>query len=89
VLFVVIGYVSYTMCSTSYIDWLCTLYSVKYYRGEMYGVKGRGGSPVHTYCMVYPPCGGGGQKGVVRCEVESGDQLDSFAKWVIETNLLC
>ena len=62
-LFVVIGYVSYTMCSTSYIDGLCTLYSVKYYRGEMYGVKGRGGSPVHTYCMVYPPCGGGTEGG--------------------------
>ena len=49
-LFVVIGYVSYAMCSTSYIDGLCTLYSVRYYRGEMYGVKGRGGEP-RTYLL--------------------------------------
>ena len=88
-LFVVIGYVSYAMCSTSYIGGLCTLYSVRYYRGEMYGVKGRGGEP-RTYLLYgVSSVWGGGQKGVVRCEVESGDHLDSFAIWVIETNLLC
>ena len=77
------------MCSTSYIYGLCTLYIVKYYRGGMYGVKGRGGAPYIpiVWCILRV---GGGQKGVVvRCEVESVDQLDSFAILVIETNLLC
>ena len=51
-------------------------------------LRGGGGAPYIpiVWCILRV---GGGQKGVVRCEVESGDQLDSFAIWVIETNLLC
>ena len=50
----------------------------------------RGGGEPRTYLLYgVSSVWGGGQKGVVRCEVESGDQLDSFARWVIETNLLC
>ena len=51
----------------------------------------RGGGEPRTYLLYgVSSVWGGGQKGVVvRCEVESVDQLDSFAILVIETNLLC
>ena len=52
-------------------------------------LRGGGGAPYIpiVWCILRV---GGGQKGVVvRCEVESVDQLDSFAILVIETNLLC